>query len=286
MSETTRSVLKLATEWLTRKGADAPRLDAELLLASVLKVKRLDLYLDHDRPLEENELEPFRALLRRRAGREPIAYILGAKEFFGLSFEVTRDVLVPRPETEHLVVVAQEAVDAGAKVFADVGTGSGCVAISLMKHRTGLTGFATDTSSAALAVARKNVERHSVQGLELVECDLLEKVSGPLDLVVSNPPYVLPSEKSSLEPELSFEPASALFDSAEDLPTTRRLAEQAFAKLAPGGTLAVETGAKTGELVRAILARSGFTEIRSVKDLDGHERVIVGRRPHSTATSG
>ncbi|MEZ0229497.1 MAG: peptide chain release factor N(5)-glutamine methyltransferase [Planctomycetota bacterium] len=279
-AETTRSVLKLAAEWLEKKGADAPRLDAELLLASVLKKKRLDLYLDHDRPLTEGELEPFRALLRRRAAREPIAYILGEREFFGLAFEVTRDVLVPRPDTEHLVVVAQEAVDKGAKVFADVGTGSGCVAISLMKHRDGLQGFATDTSSAALAVAKKNVEKHGVVGLELVECDLLEKVPGPLDLIVSNPPYVLPSEKGSLEPELSFEPASALFDTAEDLPTTRRLAEQARERLATGGTLAVETGAKTGELVRAILARAGFSEVRAVKDLDGHERVIVGRNPH------
>lgn len=277
MTETTRSVLKLSAEWLTKKGADAPRLDAELLLASVLKVKRLELYLDHDRPLTEGELEPFRALLRRRAAREPIAYILGEREFFGLSFEVTRDVLVPRPDTEHLVIVAQEEVDKGAKVFCDVGTGSGCVAVALMKHRSGLRGYATDASGAALAVARRNVAKHAVENLELMECDLLEKVPGPLDLVVSNPPYVLPSERDSLEPELSFEPPSALFDSAEDLPTTRRLAEQAHARLKPGGLLAIETGAKTADLVRQILERARFGEIRSVKDLGGHERIITGR---------
>lgn len=276
MTETTRSVLKLAAEWLAKKGADAPRLDAELMLASVLKLRRLDLYMDHDRPLEERELEPFRALLRRRAAREPLAYILGEREFFGLAFEVTKDVLVPRPETEHLVVVAQEEVDRGARTFCDVGTGSGCVAIALMKHREGLKGSATDVSPAALAVAKRNAAKHGV-ALDFIESDLLEKVPGPLDLIVSNPPYVLPSERGLLAPELAFEPQGALFDTAEDLPTTRRLVEQARARLKPGGLLAVETGFATAALVRGHLERAGFGAIQAVKDLDGHERILVGR---------
>jgi release factor glutamine methyltransferase len=277
MTETTRSVLKLAAEWLEKKGADAPRLDAELLLAHALKVKRLALYLDHDRPLTEDELDPFRALLRRRAAREPLAYIVGVRDFLGLEIEVTRDVLVPRPETEHLVLCAREEIDRGARVFADVGTGSGCVAIALLVHRSELRGIATDLSPAALEVARRNAARHGVE-LELVTGDLLEGVAGPLDLIVSNPPYVLPSEREGLAPELSFEPASALFDAAEDLPTTRRLAEQAIARLKPGGLLAVETGAGRAELVRAHFARAGLVDLSSVKDLDGHERIVRGRK--------
>ena len=286
MTETSRSVLKLAAEWLVKKGIDSPRLDAELLLAHALRVKRLDLYLDMDRPLSEAELEPFRAALRRRVAREPLAYIAGEREFYGLAFEVTKDVLVPRPETEHLVAVALEEVERGARRFCDVGTGSGCVAVSILKKSGGpgaeppnerrVTGTATDVSEAALSVARRNVARHGVT-LELVRGDLLEGVAGPLDLVVSNPPYVLPSERAGLDPELGFEPQGALFDTGEDLPTTRRLAEQAREKLKPGGLLAVETGAGRAALVRAHLEAAGFVEIDFVKDLAGHERIVRGR---------
>jgi release factor glutamine methyltransferase len=276
MTETSRSVLKLAAEWLGKKGVDSSRLDAELLLAHALKVKRLDLYLDMDRPLTETELEPFRVALRRRAAREPLAYIAGEREFYGLAFEVTKDVLVPRPETEHLVSVALEEVERGARRFCDVGTGSGCVAISILKKKAEAVGVATDLSEGALAVAQRNVARHGVT-LELVKADLLEGVAGPFDLVVSNPPYVLPSERPGLEPELSFEPQGALFDTAEDLPTTRRLAEQARAKLKPGGLLAVETGAGRAALVRGHLEKAGFVEIDFVKDLAGHERIVRGR---------
>lgn len=276
MTETSRSVLKLAAEWLAKKGIDSPRLDAELLLAHALRVKRLDLYLDMDRPLTDTELEPFRAALRRRVAREPLAYIAGEREFYGLAFEVTKDVLVPRPETEHLVAVALEEVERGARRFCDVGTGSGCVAVSIVKKKAEVTGVATDVSEAALSVARRNVARHGVT-LELVRGDLLEGVAGPLDLVVSNPPYVLPSERTGLDPELAFEPPGALFDTGEDLPTTRRLAEQAREKLKPGGLLAVETGAGRAALVRAHFEAAGFVEIDFVKDLAGHERIVRGR---------
>jgi len=278
MPETTRSVLKLAAEWLTKKGADAPRLDAELMLAKVLGVRRLELYLDHDRPLTEEELEPFRAMLRRRGAREPVAYILGEKEIHGLAFEVTRDVLVPRPDTETLIEAALAETKRGARVFCDVGTGSGCIAIALLKAQPGLRGIATDTSPAALEVARRNAKRHEVE-LELLECDLLEKVVGPLDLVVSNPPYILPSERSGLDPELAFEPEGALFDRGEDLPTTRRLAVMARERLKPSGLLAVETGAERAPLVRRHFEEAGFVEVSTVKDLAGIERVVLGRAP-------
>ncbi|MBI3724691.1 peptide chain release factor N(5)-glutamine methyltransferase [bacterium] len=295
--ETIRSVLKLATGWLEEKGVDSPRLDAELLLAHTLKLKRLDLYLDHDKPLREDELAPFRALLRRRAAREPVAYILGEREFYGLSFEVTRDVLVPRPETEQLVEIAREALAlkaaAGAPSlrFADVGTGSGCVAIAILAKCSprdmDLSGLATDASPAALLVARRNAEKHGVLArLAILEGELLapakkalEESGARLDLVVANPPYVLPSERAGLAAELSFEPEIALFDRGEDLPLTRALALEAREILAPSGLLAVETGAGRAPLVRDHLARAGFVAISTAKDMAGHERIVVGRAP-------
>jgi release factor glutamine methyltransferase len=305
VSETTntvRRVLGLAAEWLAKKGVDAPRLDAELLLAKVLGVRRLDLYLDHDRPLSESEVEPFRALLRRRGAREPLAYVVGERESFGLAFEVSRAVLIPRPETEELVALVRdelrELASAGRRelAFADVGTGSGCIAVALLARGTpegaSLRGFATDRSADALAVARRNAERHGVlERLELLEGDLLapvrERLSGTgrlLELVVSNPPYVLPSERASLEPELSFEPEGALFDAGEDLPLTARLAHEARAVLAPGGLLTVETGAGRAALVRGHLERAGFVQVTSRKDLGGHERFVLGRAPEGTTT--
>jgi len=292
--KTVRQVLGLATGWLTERGVDAPRLDAELLLANVLGLKRLELYLDHDRPLAESELAPFRALLRRRGAREPVAYLLGTREFFGLPFRVSSAVLVPRPETEELVEHARvelaRLASSGNKAslaFADVGTGSGCIAVALLAMGTppgaSLRGFATDRSAAALAVARENAERHAVlDRLELLEGDLLEPARArlgaeKLDLIVSNPPYVLPSERASLAPELAFEPQDALFDSAEDLPLTRRLAQAARELLAPGAALLVETGAGRAALVREHFERAGLTAIETRRDLAGHERFVVGR---------
>jgi release factor glutamine methyltransferase len=280
-SDTVRRVLPLAAEWLGKRGVDAPRLDAELLLAHVLKLKRLDLYLDHDRPLAEAELGPFRALMKRRAAREPIAYILGEREFYGLAFEVTRDVLVPRPDTEHLVLLAKAELEKRPDAtFADVGTGSGCIAIALLHESKTARGVAIDLSAAALAVARRNAGKHGVlERLELLEGDLLAPLAGrKVGLVVSNPPYVLPGERPMLAPELGFEPERALFD-ADGLPLTKRLAVEARAALEPGGLVAIETGAGSAGLVRGHLEAAGFLSIETTKDLGGHERIVSGRAP-------
>lgn len=299
--KTVRHVLSLAAGWLGERGVDAPRLDAELLLASVLHVRRLDLYLDHDRPLAESELTPFRALLKRRGAREPVAYLLGEREFFGLTFQVSSAVLVPRPETEELVGLAKDELARLAATgrhdlrWADVGTGSGCIAVSLLARGTpegssaSARSFATDRSPAALEVARANAARHEVADrLLLLEGDLLEPVRARLaagellDLVVSNPPYVLPSERSLLGPELAFEPQGALFDAGEDLPLTRRLALEARPLLAPGALLLVETGAGRAPLVREHMERAGLVEVEARRDLAGHERFVLGRAPRAS----
>lgn len=272
--------------WLEKKGVDEARLDAELLIAHALGMKRLDLYLDLDRPLGEDELARCRALVLRRGQREPVAQILGEREFFGLSFLVTPDVLVPRPETEHLVEAAlrRTASDAGAASggrFVDACTGSGCVAITLLTERPGLRAVATDLSAAALEVARKNAERHGVvDRLELRQGDLLAPCAGESFLfVVANPPYIQERERSALAPEVrDHEPALALFGEDEDgLGHHRRLLSQAAALLPPAGFVALEIGAGQGDACQA-LAPAGFDECTVEKDLAGLDRVAIWTR--------
>ncbi|MCO5165566.1 MAG: peptide chain release factor N(5)-glutamine methyltransferase [Planctomycetes bacterium] len=281
-----REVLAAAAGWLAARGVaqDEARLDAELLLARVLEVRRLDLYLDHDRPLDEAERGRFRALMRRRGeGREPVAYLLGERGFYGLTLAVGPGVLVPRPETEHLVEVGLETLRAaGARpTFVDVGTGSGCVALALLREHAPARGLGVDRSAEALAFAARNARDLGLAGrLTLLRGDLLTGLAdASLDLVVSNPPYVTPDERGLLAPEVArWEPPGALFD-APGLPLTAALARQARAALRPGGTLAVETGQGKADLVRGLLEREGFGEVRAVNDLAGVERVVVGRSP-------
>jgi len=279
---TVRSLLPVASAWLQGQGCDEARLDTECLLAHVLGCRRLDLYLDHDRPLGEDELTGFRALMRRRGAREPLAYLLGTRGFHGLELQVEPGVLIPRPETEHLVEVALEALSAEPfPIFADVGTGSGCVALALLAGHTGARGLGLDLSPAALRVAAANAARLELRDrLQLARGDLLGAVApGSLHLVASNPPYITPDEQHLLAPEVrDHEPREALFD-APGLPLTRRLAEQAAQALRPGGTLALETGYTKGPEVRALFAAAGFADVRGVQDLSGVERVIVGIRP-------
>lgn len=279
-----RDILAAAAGWLQDKGVDEARLDAELLLAHVLGLRRLDLYLDHDRPLTEDERARFRALMRRRGEqREPVAYLLRERGFYGLVLEVGPGVLVPRPETEHLVEVGLAALRArgDAPRFVDVGTGSGCVALALAKEHPPARGLGVDRSPEALAIAARNVARLGLGArVGLARGDLLAAVApASVDLVASNPPYITPDEVAALAPEVArWEPRLALFDAA-DLPLTATLARQARRALRPGGTLAIETGAGKAPLVARHLADAGFGEVRAVKDLGDIERVVVGVAP-------
>jgi release factor glutamine methyltransferase len=278
---TIRRVVQWTAQDFAARGLDSPRLDAELLVAHALQIDRVRLYMDLDRPLVPDELAAIRALVIRRRKREPLAYVIGTREFFGRSFAVTPAVLVPRPETETLVERALELLppDAEGPVL-DVGTGSGCIALTLAAERRALQMDATDLAEAALAVAARNAERLGVAARVRFYCgDLFAALPEPrrYALVVSNPPYISLNERPALAPELAREPEEALFAGEDGLAIIRRLVAEAPSYLAPGGTLLVEIGAGQGEAVLALLRAAGFEDPVIHKDLGGRERVAEGR---------
>jgi len=280
--ETIRSVLAKAEEWLTARGVDAPRLSAQLLLAHALRKDRLALLLDADRPLAEAELVPFRDCVRRRGAGEPVAYILGSWEFYGLPMRVGPAVLVPRPETEGIVDAAREAFAPDTPLrFADLGTGSGCLAVALAAVFPAASGTAVDISPAALAVARANAADNGVaERVDFLEADFgrLDLPAESCDLVVSNPPYVTEAEYAELSPEVArFEPRGALVSGADGLDAARALLPRARRLLRPGGLLLVEIGWLQGEAARALTEAAGFSEVRVLRDLAGRQRIVKAR---------
>jgi release factor glutamine methyltransferase len=260
---TVRDALDSALIALTAAGCDTPRLDAEVLLAAAMGVDRGALIAEPERGVEP---EPFREYVRRRAQREPVAYILGRKGFRRLELAVDRRVLIPRPETEH-VVEAALTLPAGDRVV-DVGTGSGAIALALADERPDLGVVATESSPGALAVARANAARLGL-AVELLEGDLLDPVEGPIDAVVCNPPYVRAGER--LAPELAYEPAEALYAGPTGLEVYHRLGPA----LADVPFVALEVGEGQAGDVAALLPGH---EVELVRDLAGIERVVVGRR--------
>jgi len=283
-----KDALTRSTGWLADKGIPSARLDAEALLAHILGTSRLNLYLAWDRLLDEDQKKLYRALLQRRSEFEPVAYITGKREFFSLELRVTPDVLVPRPETELLVEEALELAetmagdrDAGPPRIADVGTGSGAVVVALAAHLPGARFVATDVSAAALAVAADNARTHGVAGvIEFRKTSLLDNVEGPLDLVVSNPPYVAERDRASLPPDVArHEPAAALFAGEDGLDVISALIPSAAERLRPGGWMAVEIGAgQIGEVARLLEENGCFERPRVKPDYQGIERVVSSRR--------
>jgi release factor glutamine methyltransferase len=261
-------VLKRATGYLETHGSSTPRLDAEVLLAHVLGVRRLDLYLQFDRSLDDSQLAPYRELTGRRARGEPVAYLTGHREFMALDFAVTPDVLVPNPDTEVLVqrAVAWGRSRGGALRFADVGTGSGSIAIAVAHYLPEATVDATDISPAALAVAVENAERLGVTArVRFAEGDLAEPLTGPYDALLANLPYVV--EGAALPAEVTAQPAIALFGGAV---LVNSLLQAAPGLLAPGGIALLEVDPViTGEL-----RVEGFAGWKLLKDLAGHDRVL------------
>ena len=279
------SLLEWASGYLSRRGFDEARLHVELMLAHVLRLKRLDLYLQFDRPLTPEERGAFRALFERRLKHEPLQYILGETEFMGLSLAVDRSVLIPRPETELLVERAVEFLkartDQKAEVL-DIGTGSGNIAVALGAMAPGATIVSMDTSADALRVAATNVARHKLANVTLLEADVFgEFLSGRrFDLLISNPPYVSREEFQALEPEVrDHEPSSAVTDNADGMRVITRIAQIASPRLRPGGALFMELGYNQSERVRELLAASGLADIELIPDFARIPRVIAARRP-------
>ncbi|MEM7311327.1 MAG: peptide chain release factor N(5)-glutamine methyltransferase [Planctomycetota bacterium] len=264
-------------EFLERKGVESARLEAELLVAHALQLDRLKLFLNLERPVTRDEVARARELLVRRAQGAPTAYLVGEREFYGRPFAVGPEVLIPRPETELLVDRARERAGErqGLRVL-DVGTGSGCIAISLALELDEAEVLAVDISPAALAVARSNAERLGA-AVELLEGDGLGPAAarGPFDLIASNPPYVDPKDAPTLAAEVrEHEPATALFAPAGDPDHwVQRLVREAPALLAPGGALLIELGADQSERALAIAVDAGL-EASVTPDLAGIPRVL------------
>jgi release factor glutamine methyltransferase len=256
------------------------RLDAEVLARHVLGWDRAQLLTRWHLPPPEGFTPAFDAAIARRTGREPVALITGRREFWGLDFLVSRDVLIPRPETELIVEQAIARCTAASNLrIVDVGTGSGCIAVALAHELPAAHVVAIDRSAAALTVAARNVARHGMTGrVQLLRANLLDAIAGPVGLIVSNPPYVARRDAPQLQPEVTrFEPDEALFAEEDGLAVLRALSGAAAARLAPGGLLIVEFGAGQEEALFELAQADGWA-IQTVADLAGIPRVAVMSR--------
>lgn len=279
-----KRVLGWAADDLKRRGNDSARLDVELLLSRVLKLDRIGLIMHSERPLAPAELAAFRELFKRRRAGEPIAYLLGEREFYGIQLRVDARVLIPRPDSERLVEVALERTRARSMLGAalDLCTGSGCVAIAFARARPTWSVTASDISTDALAVARDNAHRTgAIRNLRLVEGSLFTPVGGRrFDLVTANPPYIPSGDIPGLPVDVrGFEPHLALDGGQDGLLLVRKIASEARQYLTPGGLLALEIGADQGHAAQAILAEHGFRELELAQDLGGRDRVVSGYGP-------
>ncbi len=285
---TIQKLLNWITEYLTQKGVDSPRLSAELLLSSVLGLKRIELYTQFNQPVAQERLEQLRGLVKRAGLHEPVVYLVGRTEFYSMEFEVTPDCLIPRPETELLVQRAIEFLRRGSGLqrVCDLCTGCGVIAVAIAANVPDTRVVATDLSDAALGVAARNVAKHGLEGrVELLQGDLFAPVIPqldvtPFDLIACNPPYVSTAEYEALETNVKdYEPRLALHAGDDGLDVHRRLCEQAPPFLKPDGILLLEIGYTQGPAVRELLERTGaFAVIRVEKDLQKHDRVVVARR--------
>jgi len=266
-------------------------LDAQVVLAHVLARDRAWLVAHGDEPLTPEQEAAFFAFAKRRRDGEPVAYLTGVREFWGLPLRVTPAVLIPRPETESLVEFAllRLPVDRESRVL-DLGTGSGAIALALAHERPRVRLLATDTSTKALAVAEDNARRHDIANVEFARSDWYTGLPDAwrdvgFDLIASNPPYVAMNDPHLRDGDVRFEPAAALASGVDGLAAIRQIVAGARAHLAPGGTLAVEHGYDQSERVRALFGAAGFVEIVTAKDLAGIPRVAAGRRPASPPTA-
>lgn len=283
-------LLKWTTEYFQKRGADSPRLDAEVLLAEARGCSRIELYTAFDAEPSAEVREAFREMVRRRGEGTPVAYLVGHKEFYSIELRVSEATLIPRPETEHLVI---EALDQAKQLrlaepdrplrLLDVGTGSGAIAIAIAANLPNSHVTAVDISPAALEIAKYNVERHQLEGqIELLESDLCAALdqTQPFDIICSNPPYVSEAEYAELHPWVrDFEPQQALVAGPQGTEIIERLLDEAHPLLVPGGCCLIELSpmiaAAAAELVTA---HGGYEPASFIKDLAGHRRILSTKR--------
>jgi release factor glutamine methyltransferase len=287
-------LLKWATSYFNSHDIDRPRAEAEILLSHALKLQRIDLYLRYDQPLYNDDLKRFKKLIKRRINREPVAYIVGTKEFWSLDFEVTRDVLIPRPETEFLVEAALDLLPIESKSdpiltpsrILELGTGSGAVILTLASMRPGHRFFATDRIWAATRLARKNAIRHGLEStVEFFCADWFEPFSPKrcaFDMIISNPPYVPRPLNSGLQPEIKgHEPISALDGGEDGLSCLKHIIGRAYLYLREQGSLLLEIGHDQKKDVEKIIDQSAtYEHIVYTKDYSGYDRVIQMRKKY------
>ncbi|MDR3570082.1 MAG: peptide chain release factor N(5)-glutamine methyltransferase [Syntrophobacteraceae bacterium] len=278
-SWTILKVIQWTTEYLRGKGVEQPRADAEVLLAYVLGVARVELYINFDKPLADEELARYRGLIRRRGAREPSQYITGRQEFWSLEFEVTPAVLIPRPETEVIVEKALEIAGDKPSLVLDLGTGSGAIAVALVHERQGIRVVAADTSWPTIEVARRNGMRNGVaERIFFTVMDLFDGLTaGPLfDIIVTNPPYVSDAQILDLSPEIAnYEPPAALRGGGNrGLAVIRKILEEFEAHLKPQGSLLMEIGLGQAEILQTAVPERWAGRFEFIEDYSGIRRVL------------
>lgn len=286
---TIKRLLNWVTDFLTQKAIDSPRLSAELLLSHILQLTRIELYTNFDRPVAKPQLDQLRQLVRRAAQNEPIAYLTGKTEFYSLEFAVTRDCLIPRPETELLVERSIEFLRRrnGQQLVCDLCTGCGCIAVAIAKNVTNTRIVATDISDAALHMAMQNAENHKLtERIEFLHGDLFEPLIPELDryrfdLIVCNPPYVTTSQYRTLEPNVTdYEPEVALLGGADGLDVYRRICQRIEQFLKSDATVMFEIGYAQGQDVAGLLSQTHlFNTISIEKDFQDNDRIVIAARP-------
>jgi release factor glutamine methyltransferase len=279
---TVLEAIKLATEYFEKKEIESPRINAEILLADVLKCKRIDLYLKFDQPLKENEVNLFREYISRRGKYEPVQYIIGYTEFYGLVFKVDKSVLIPRPETEILVeTIINQNKEKDEISILDVGTGSGNIPVSLAKMMPQSKNTSIDISESAIGIAKQNAESNDVN-VTFIRQDIFDNpfpFDSKYDIIVSNPPYVDSSEYNNLQKEIiEHEPRFAVTDDGDGLKYYRRICEVANSVMKENGKLYFEMGKGQSQDICSIMEVNGFSEIGIVKDYPQIERVIYGTK--------
>jgi len=278
---TVLEVLQNTAVYFAKKQVEHPRLNIEHLLADALGKKRIELYLEFDRPLSDRELEPLREKVRRRAEGEPLQHLLGHWDFFGRTFKTDRRALIPRSETELLVEEVLKKLAIGepkASRLVDVGTGSGILAITFALEQPELEVVAADISDDALALAQENAERLGVsKRIAFRRSDLLDQIDGSFDWIVANLPYIPTADISGLQREVRFDPPMAIDGGEDGLAIVKRLIESIPGKIASNGVVALELGQGQGQALSNFLARQNYRDVSIMKDYQGVERVLIAR---------